>query len=127
MQPSTSSVVNQISELTKEDPKQTNQRKGKPQEMRACGKFCLALMVKFQAFFYTRKLSVYNLSVHDLATSDVFCNLCSEAISARGANQIVSCVLNFIDHQVQKGVSKIHLVSDNCTGIATWRQCFIIP
>ncbi|GFO46251.1 DNA repair protein rhp54 [Plakobranchus ocellatus] len=71
---------------------------------------------QISSFFYKRKLSVYNLSVYDLATGDVFCNLWSEAISARGANQIASCVLNFIDHQVQKGVSKIHLVSDNCTG-----------
>ena len=65
---------------------------------------------------------MYNLSIYEQSTSDVVCNIWTEAISARGAKQITSCMLHFIDEQVGKGVKEIHLVSQTAlvrTGMAT--------
>ena len=53
-------------------------------------------------FFYKRELSVNDLSIYELSTSDVVCNTWTEAISARGAKQIANCIQHFIDEQVEK-------------------------
>lgn len=68
------------------------------------------------SFYYKRKLSVYNLTLYDLGTSDVFSYIWPENISARGANQIASCVFDFLKIQAMKGKQKLYLTSDNCAG-----------
>ena len=81
--------------------------KGAPHVSSACFDLQQALPCphgQSSSFFYKHKLSVYDLSIHELPTSDVVCNTWTEAISARGAKQIASCILHFIDEQVEKGV-----------------------
>ena len=59
---------------------------------------------------------MYNLSIYELSTSDDVCNIWAESISARGAKQIASCILHFIDEQVEKWVKEVHIVSDSYSG-----------
>ena len=93
--------------------------KGAPHVSSACFDLQQALLSPHglsSSFFYKRKLSVYDLSVYELSTSDVVCNIWTEAISARGVKQIASCIFHSFNEQVEKGVKEIFLVSDNCTG-----------
>ena len=104
--------------------------KGAPHVSSACFDLQQALPCphgQSSRFFYKRKLSVYHLSIYELSTGDVVCNIWTEAISARGAKQTASCIFHLIDEQVEKGVKAIHLFRRTAllrTGIVIWRQCF---
>lgn len=65
--------------------------------------------------FYKRKLSSYDLTVHDQSTGDATCYVWHEYEGRRGAAEISSCVLKTLQ-TLQKGVSNVSLFSDSCGG-----------
>ncbi|CAG9793362.1 unnamed protein product [Diatraea saccharalis] len=67
-------------------------------------------------YYYRRKLNVYNLTLFDMASKEAFCYMWDETIAKRGANEVASCLYNFISKLVSKGISEFHLWSDNCGG-----------
>ncbi|XP_052128350.1 uncharacterized protein LOC127750525 [Frankliniella occidentalis] len=68
-------------------------------------------------FFYKNKLSLFNLSVFDLVRKEGVCHLWHEAVAKRGANEIGSCVLNYVKTSVAKqGCKTVYSFSDSCAG-----------
>ena len=48
------------------------------------------------SFYYHRKLTVYNFTVHDFGTVGGSCYVWPEVVAQRGANEIASCLMNYI-------------------------------
>ena len=65
--------------------------------------------------FYKRKLSSYNLTVHDQAFGDAICYVWHEYEGRRGGAEIGSCLLKTLQN-LPAGVSNVSLFSDGCGG-----------
>lgn len=65
--------------------------------------------------FYLRKLAVYNLTVYNLGNQEVKCYLWDETQGKRGANEIASCVYDFIMLSHNR-ISSVRMMSDGCGG-----------
>ncbi|KAE8738910.1 hypothetical protein FOCC_FOCC015599 [Frankliniella occidentalis] len=66
--------------------------------------------------FYKRQLSVYNLTILDCFNKRGVNHMWDETEGGRGANEIASCLYNFIISDVPAGVEKLTLWSDTCSG-----------
>lgn len=66
--------------------------------------------------YYKLKLSTYNFTVFNLANADGFCYMWYESIGKRGSSEIGSCLMRFINHNVQQGAKQFSFYSDNCSG-----------
>lgn len=65
-------------------------------------------------FYYKSKLATYNFTIFDIGTKEGFCYVWSENVGRRGANEIGSCLLQFLE---QKCIEKhVTFYSDNCAG-----------
>ncbi|KAJ0169363.1 hypothetical protein K1T71_015247 [Dendrolimus kikuchii] len=67
-------------------------------------------------FYYKRKLSTLNFTLYELATKEATCFMWHEAIAKRGANEVSSCIYQFIKQKALQGVKSFRLWSDNCAG-----------
>lgn len=67
-------------------------------------------------FYYKRKLSVMHLTVFDAGKKEASCYMWPENIAKRGANEVASCLLDFIQLKVADGAQNFRFWSDNCTG-----------
>jgi len=73
------------------------------------------------SFYYVSKLNVFNFTVYDLQTNDVQCYVWHECQAHRGANDIGSCILNYLK-VLQKNATEteasakldVIFYSDNC-------------
>ena len=68
------------------------------------------------SFYYKRKLSVYNLTFNNMSSQDVQCFMWPEYVSARGSNQIASCLWHYIQVRADHGKTVFYFISDNCAG-----------
>nr|CAI5833324.1 unnamed protein product [Callosobruchus analis] len=66
--------------------------------------------------FYKLKLSTYNFTIFNLASSEGYCYMWYESIAKRGSSEIGSCLLRFIEHKVQQGTKQFSFYSNNCAG-----------
>lgn len=66
--------------------------------------------------YYSRKLSCFNFTVYDLATKKGSCYMWDEMTAKRGANEVSSCLMNFIEKHVKNGAKNFKFWSDNCAG-----------
>ena len=66
--------------------------------------------------FYKRKLSVFNLGIHDLVNNRGYMFVWDEVTARRGANEICSCLYKFVTTIVPPTIKKLVVVSDNCPG-----------
>lgn len=66
--------------------------------------------------FYKRQLSVYNETMYELHTKETYCYTWNETISSRGANEISSCVYDWLKVKDLQGAKHITLFADGCPG-----------
>ena len=66
--------------------------------------------------YYKRRLSTFNFTVYDLGTRDGHCFVWNEAMASRGACEISSCLLSYLQELSERGKKKVIMYSDNCTG-----------
>ncbi|XP_044760403.1 uncharacterized protein LOC123317857 [Coccinella septempunctata] len=64
--------------------------------------------------FYLRKLAVYNLTVYNLGNQNVKCYLWDETQGKRGANEISSCMNDFVMSHTE--ITHVRMMSDGCGG-----------
>ncbi|KAG6457883.1 uncharacterized protein LOC119190807 [Manduca sexta] len=71
---------------------------------------------QMSVLYYKRKLSCYNFTIYDMAVKQGYCYMWDESVAKRGANEVASCVYDFIKKFVSKGVKEFRFWSDNCAG-----------
>jgi hypothetical protein len=67
------------------------------------------------AFFYKRKLSLYNFTVYDCGRSEGYCYTWHQGTAGRGAVEISSCIVSFVLKKISDGVHEFRFYSDNCS------------
>ena len=68
-------------------------------------------------FYYARKLLTYNLSITDLTNDEITCFVWHEDVSARGSNEIGSCLLYMLQKwDEQGGIKEVNFFSAHALG-----------
>lgn len=67
-------------------------------------------------FYYKRKLNTFNFTLFELGNKTATCYMWHECIAKRGANEVSSCLYDFIKVNAEKGVHEFRFWSDNCAG-----------
>ena len=67
------------------------------------------------SMFYLPQLWVYNFGIHDCGTGSATMCIWNETIAGRGANEIISCLLQFL-RQLRSKATKSVCYSDSCFG-----------
>lgn len=70
-------------------------------------------------FYYKSRINCFNFTVSDLYAKNVECYFWDETEGKRGANEIGSCILNYMEQTIQANPSKeldFIFYSDNCCG-----------
>lgn len=67
--------------------------------------------------YYSRKIAVYNFTIYESNTQLGICNVWTEADAKRGANEIASCLLEYIRNVDKRGnVKQVILYCDSAYG-----------
>jgi hypothetical protein len=64
--------------------------------------------------YYLSKISIHNFGIHDLKSNKATMFLYSENYSAKGPNEVISCINYYLNSILDKNVKQIHIFSDNC-------------
>nr|CAH7713970.1 unnamed protein product [Callosobruchus chinensis]CAH7767792.1 unnamed protein product [Callosobruchus chinensis] len=69
-------------------------------------------------FYYVSKLNMYNLTIYELQSTETNCFIWHESHGNRGANEIGSCLWQYLVDLNEKKSEKIDIIfySDNCAG-----------
>lgn len=67
-------------------------------------------------FYYKRKLSSFNFTLFDCTTKQAYCYVWDLTQGKKGADEIASYVLDYIEAMVKLGVKEFRFYSDSCTG-----------
>lgn len=66
--------------------------------------------------YYKRKLWTFNFGVHNIKTGRAVMYMWNEAGGKRGSAEIASCVMHYVDGNIDSSVNKLIIFSDNCGG-----------
>lgn len=65
--------------------------------------------------FYKRRLAVFNFTIYDVGSRKATCYMWDESCSARGSNEVASCLYGYLKDNCNVG-KKIVMMSDGCVG-----------
>ena len=66
--------------------------------------------------FYKRRLACYNFTIYDLASREGFCYLSNETITKRGACEVSSHVMDYLQKLDIEGKESVDFFCDGCAG-----------
>lgn len=66
--------------------------------------------------YYKRKLTVFNFTIYEMGSRVAKCYVWDESTACRGANEVSSCLYDYIKEHHQKGIKTFNFWSDNCGG-----------
>lgn len=66
--------------------------------------------------FYKRQIWLYNLGIHSGKTNKGFFNIWMEYEAGRGAQEIGSCLMKYVDENVSSDITELVMWSDSCGG-----------
>lgn len=72
--------------------------------------------IPIQEIFYLRQLWVNCFGVKNLNTNESVFYVYHEGVANKGANEVCSMILHYLDHFLGKNIRELHLFSDNCPG-----------
>lgn len=70
-------------------------------------------------FYYKRRLATFNFTIYNMKNGEEICYVWNETITNTGANEIDTCLLDFIRSEcngTENNLSDIVFYSDNCSG-----------
>lgn len=76
--------------------------------------------------YYKRKLSAFNFTVFNLGQKKAVCYIWDETVAKRGANEVGSCLLDYIKDKCTEGTKEFRFWSDNCAGQNRNRFVFFV-
>ena len=70
------------------------------------------------SLYYSRKIAVYNFTIYESGTRNGFCNVWTETDAHRGANEISTCLFNYVTNNIDKrgNIRTLLLYCDSCFG-----------
>ncbi|KAE8740401.1 hypothetical protein FOCC_FOCC014080 [Frankliniella occidentalis] len=66
------------------------------------------------AYFYRSKFKCFDFTIFDHRTKEGRCYVWDQTIASKGANEVASCLLSFIEEKAKEGIKQIVFYSDNC-------------
>lgn len=72
--------------------------------------------IPIQEIFYLRQLWVNCFGIKNLKTNESVFYVYHEGVANKGANEVCSMILHYLDHFLGKHIQELYLFSDNCPG-----------
>ncbi|XP_055705258.1 uncharacterized protein LOC129803000 [Phlebotomus papatasi] len=88
-----------------------------PETLVACfdfQKFITIPSAPTSTLYYSRKLNVFNFTLFDVAKKLGKCYVWDESISGRGAEEVASCLFEYMRQEIEKGTKHFIFWTDNC-------------
>jgi hypothetical protein len=107
-----------VRDLKARDVKYARQQKGRPTLCTATFDLQQVLLVpegETSAFFYIRRLSLYNFTIYDCGKSEGYCYSWHQGIAGRGAVEFSSCLYAFLKQKIAEGIIDFRFYADNCS------------
>ncbi|KAL0830185.1 hypothetical protein ABMA28_003642 [Loxostege sticticalis] len=76
--------------------------------------------------YYKRKLSAFNFTVFNLGQKKAVCYIWDKTVAKRGANEVGSCLLDYIKEKCTEGTKEFRFWSDNCASQNRNRFVFFV-
>ena len=73
-------------------------------------------LTKRSEIFYKRRLSNYNFTLYNLNSKDSWAFVWHECMAGRGANEVVSCVYQYLMQLDSQKVETVDMFCNDCTG-----------
>jgi len=71
---------------------------------------------KASLIYYKRKLSVFNMTIYNMAPKIGYCCVWDETQAKKGSNEVSSALKKFLDLKIAEGMTDFIFNSDNCGG-----------
>lgn len=68
------------------------------------------------AFYYKRKLGVYNFTVYDIGRHQAVCYCYDQTICSKGSCEVGSLILHYMSEKISTGITSFESFADNCGG-----------
>lgn len=66
--------------------------------------------------YYSRKYSVFNFTIYESGTQEVYCFTWGECDGKRGSNEIATCLVKYLEEKDKQGIKHLLMYCDSCSG-----------
>ncbi|KAL0860147.1 hypothetical protein ABMA27_010454 [Loxostege sticticalis] len=66
--------------------------------------------------YYSRKYSVFNFTIYESCTQEVYCFTWGECDGKRGSNEIATCLVKYLEEKDKQGIKHLLMNCDSCSG-----------